>query len=76
MPWVAPEQQRLLDGDNEMHAAGRLDSAPATLEQWLARTLFINLCLLPMRPPTPPNEALNARTTHTEICLFVTLHSR
>ena len=42
-----------------MHAAGSLNSAPATLEQWLARTLFINLCLLPMRPPTPPNEALN-----------------
>ena len=25
-------------------------------------------------PPTLPNEALNARATHTEICLFVTLH--
>eukprot|EP00959_Pyramimonas_sp_CCMP1952_P050718 1059765-Pyramimonas_sp.AAC.1 len=45
-----------------MHATGipSLDSAPATLEQRLARPLFINLCLLPLGPATPANEALAA----------------
>ena len=63
LPWVALEQQRLRYGDNEMHAAGSLDPAPGTLQQWLARTPFINLGLLPMRPLTSLNEVLNARTT-------------
>ena len=56
LPWDAPEQQRLRYGDNEMHAAGNMDPAPATLKQSLARTLLINLCLLPMRPPHPPQR--------------------
>ena len=57
LPWVVPEQQRLRYGDNEMHAAGSLGPPPATLKQWLARTLFINLCLLPMRPPALPKRS-------------------
>ena len=64
LPWLAPEQQRLRYGDGEMHAPGSLDPAPATLKQRLARTLLINLCVPPMRPPALPNEVLNAMTTH------------